>query len=118
MKTSTLRIISTALISAIIVFILVGISVPKIIRLEKNNADLRNYIKQLEVNINVKDMQIKDLQSELTGAYQEMEYYAIKYHGNALALYELEDRYRVTKSYANQAEFVLVNLGYEFRQVD
>jgi len=118
MKTSTLRIISTALIFTIIVFILVGISVPKIIRLEKNNADLRNYIKQLEVNINVKDMQIKDLQSDIVGLNQEVEYYALKYNGYALELANLEDKYRVTKSYASMAEFILINQGIEFYQVD
>jgi len=116
MKTSTLRII--CIILGIIIIAMATVAFIRIEKIKHESADLRNYIKQLEVNINVKDMQVKDLQDELTGAYQEMEYYAIKYHGNALALYELEDKYRITKSYASMAEFILINQGIEFYQVD
>jgi len=116
MKTSTLRII--CIILGIIIIAMAIVAFIRIEKIKHESADLRNYVKQLEVNLNIKDIQIKDLQSELTGAYQEMEYYAIKYHGNALALYQLEDKYRVTKSYAGMAEYILIKQGIEFYQVD
>jgi hypothetical protein len=63
-------------------------------------------------------MQVKDLQDDLTGCYQEMENLKINYYSDQLLLQELKRRYLITKSYANQAEWALTSMGYDFRQVD
>jgi uncharacterized membrane protein YraQ (UPF0718 family) len=111
------KLTTIALIFAIIVFILVGLAVPKIAKLENENADLRNYNKQLEVQLNVKSMQVKDLQDDLTGCYQELENVKINYFSDQLLMKELKHRYLITKSYAEVAESLLLVNGIEFRQV-
>ena len=113
-----LKLTTITLIFAIIVFILVGLAVPKIAKLENENAELRNYNKQLEVNLSIKSIQVKDLQDELTGCYQELEAMKIDYYANILITKELKHRYLITKSYAEVAESLLLANDIPFRQVD
>lgn len=86
-------------------------------RANKTNAELAEYVTQLEIQLNIKNMQVKDLQDELTGVYQELENIRIEYFANMLFTEELQERYRITKSYANQAQRALTSMGYDFRQV-
>ena len=116
MKYKTITTIT--IIIGIITIILAAIAFTRIEQIKHENADLRNYNKQLEVNLNVKNMQVKDLQDELTGVYQELENVKIHYYSDQLLLEEIRHRYLITKSYANQAEWALTSMGYEFRQVD
>jgi len=115
MKYKTITTIT--IIVAVITIILASIAFTRIEKVKHENADLRNYNKQLEVQLNVKSMQVKDLQDEITGCYQELENVKINYYSDQLIMKELRHRYLITKSYANQAEFALVNMGYDFRQV-
>ena len=86
-------------------------------RANKTNAELAEYVTQLEIQLNIKNMQVKDLQDELTGVYQELENIKIEHFANMLFTEELQERYKITKSYANMAEFIITEMGIEYRQV-
>ena len=112
------KLTTITIIIGIITIILASVAFTRIEQIKHENADLRNYNKQLEVNLNIKNIQVKDLQDELTGAYQELENVKINYYSDQMLMKELKHRYLITKSYANQAEWALTSMGYEFRQVD
>ena len=116
MKYKTITTIT--IIIGIITIILASIAFTRIEQIKHENADLRNYNKQLEVNLNVKNMQVKDLQDDLTGVYQELENVKIHYYSDQMIMKELKHRYRITKSYANMAEFIITKMGIEYYQVD
>jgi len=67
------RITTITIIIGIIIIILASIAFTRIEQIKHENADLRNYNKQLDIQLNIKDMQVKDLQDELTGINQEIE---------------------------------------------
>jgi hypothetical protein len=106
------------LIITLIVLVLVCIAIPRIEKVKKENAELRNYVKQLEVCLNVKNIELEDCKDELTGANQELENIKINYAADQLFIKELKARFWKTKTYANLAEYMLVERGIEFRQVD
>ena len=116
MKTSTLRII--CIILGIIIIAMATVAFMRIEKIKHESADLRNYVKQLEVNLNIKNIQVKDLQEDNIGLNQELEQVKISYYSDQLLLKELKRRYLVTKSYAEVAESLLLANDIEFRQVD
>lgn len=113
-----LKLTTITIIIACITIIIVCIALPRIDKVKSENAELRNYIKQLEVNINIKNIQIKDLQDDITGLNQELENTKINYYSDQLLLKEIKRRYIITASYAEVAESLLLANGIEFRQVD
>jgi len=81
-------------------------------------ALLKNRTETLEIQLGIKNIEVRDLKSELTGTNQELENVKINYAADQLMLRELKSRYWKTKTYANLAEYALVEHGIEFRQVD
>jgi len=86
----------------------------ELIQTKKQNADLHNYVKQLEVIVGVKDIQLKDCQAKLTGANQAVESLTIKYEADEMYIQDLESRYLSLLSWANVAELILHKNGIEF----
>jgi SMC interacting uncharacterized protein involved in chromosome segregation len=87
-------------------------------RIEKikiENAELRNYVTQLEVNIDIKDMQVKDLQDELTGLYQQIEQQEINIIATGNEYVELRKQHTHLSIWADLAEYVLAQ-NFEFRK--
>ena len=79
---------------------------------------LKNRTETLEMQLGIKNIEVRDLKSELTGTYQELENLQINYAANQLFTKELKARFWKIKTYANLAEYMLVERGIEFRQVD
>jgi YbbR domain-containing protein len=92
------RITTITIIIAVITIILAVVAFTRIEKVKHENADLRNYNKQLEVNLTIKNMQVNDLQDELTGCYQELENVKINYYSDQMIMKELKHRYFITKS--------------------
>ena len=60
-----LKLTAITLIFTIIVTILVFIALPRVEQVKQENADLRNYITSLELQLDLKDMQIKHLEADI-----------------------------------------------------
>lgn len=116
MKTNTILkiIIAISIIILILAIVLPIFAFRDLHKANRQNEELANYIKQLEVNIDTKDIEIKDLQNKVTGLNQELENISIKYISNQLYIDELEARYLSALSYSNIAESILLANGIEF----
>ncbi len=115
MKTNIL--LKTTIIIGIITIILVCSAIPRIQHIKAENEVLQNEVKRLELQLNIKDMQLSDTQAELTGLYQEVEHIYIEFIGSTYYQNDLRYRLRVTEIWADMAEFIFMQNGFEFRQV-
>lgn len=108
------------LVISIITTIIVCIALPKINKIKAENILLREQVISLNIQLNVKDIQVKDLQDDITGLHQLVEQQwlnegRLAYYDNELS--ELEYKHRVTSIWADMAEYVLHKQGIEFYQV-
>jgi len=104
-----------------IISIILAITLPlfafrELIQVKKQNEQLHNYVKQLEVIVGVKDIQLKECQEKLTGANQAVESLTIKYEADEMYIQDLESRYLSLLSYANVAESILEANGIYFKK--
>ena len=67
-----LKLTTITIILGIITIIIVCIALPRVEQVKHENAELRNYITQLEIQLNIKSMQVKQLQDDITGLNQEL----------------------------------------------
>ncbi len=109
--------LKTTIIIGIITIILVCIAIPKIDNIKAENELLQNEVKRLELQLNLKGMQLSDTQQELTGLYQEVEHIYIELIGSTYYQNDLRYRLRVTEIWADMAEFIFMQNGFEFSQI-
>lgn len=117
-RISTARINLITIIIGLIVITLSVLAFVRVDQVKKINEELRNYTKQLEVQLEVKGIELNDCRDELTGTNQLVESLQIKYSADELYISELERRFLKAKSYATIAESILLSNGIEFRRVD
>ncbi len=105
------------LVISIITTIIVCIALPKINKIKAENILLQEQVKSLNIQLNVKDIQVKDLQDDITGLNQEVEYLTIEVMGTGYELNELNKQYTITSIWNDMAEYILLKQGIEFLQV-
>jgi hypothetical protein len=109
------------LVISIITTIIVCIAIPKINKIKAENILLTEQVKTLNIQLNVKDIQVKDLQDDITGLNQLVEQQWL--NEGRLAYYddelnELEYEHRVTSIWADMAQYILLQNNIEFLQTN
>ena len=112
MKTKTITTIT--IILAVAVIILLVFSYIRIEQIKLENTNLKSQIKGLDLQLELKCIELKDTKNELTGVYQQLENISIKYISNQLYIDELESKYLSIYSYANCAESILLANNIKF----
>jgi len=79
---------------------------------------LKNRTETLEMQLGIKEIELKDLKQDLAITIQELKTTKIKYASKVLMFNYLRTKYLTTKIYANFAEKILIANGIEWRQTD
>ena len=79
---------------------------------------LKNRTETLEMQLGIKEIELKDLKQDLAITIQELKTTKIKYASKVLMFNYLRTKYLTTKIYANFAEEILIANGIEWRQTD
>jgi len=105
-------------ISVILIFTILSaiFAFRELIQAKKENEQLHNYVKQLEVIVGVKDIQLKEAQYKITGLNQAVENLTIKYEADEMYIQDLESKFLSLLSYANVAEKILEANGIYFKK--
>lgn len=109
------HITKTIIILQLIIIIALCISIPRYYR----QLDLlENRNKQLELQLEITVMELKNTQLELTGTYQQLEQVTIKFLADEVFIEDLQGRYLRLYSYANMAESILLANDIEFYKTE
>ena len=114
MKTSTLRLICILL--AIACIVMATVAFMRIEKIKVENQVLNNTVKQLSLQLDIKDMQVKDLQDELTGLYQQVEQQSIEVLAVNNEYSKLRSKHIGLSVWADLAEYAIVENIIEFRK--
>ena len=111
-----LKLTTLIIIIQLIALIIVCIALPKINKIKAENILLAEQVKSLNIQLNVKDIQVKDLQDDITGLNQELEHYTIELMGTGYELNELNKQYTITAIWNDMAQYILLQNNIEFYQ--